>query len=484
MPSLEPYSSVGIPDDVPVPHFASARHPNAASTWANSAFTLTDNLPIHAGRVRELRPWQRYALTRALECDANGKLCWPIVVISAPRQVGKSVIERIACTWRLHQSELFGQTQSIVHVANKMNTALEIWQPVTHYFRNRYGKKAVYSATGQWRIVLPDGSRWLIQAANDSAGVGFSLTMILVDEAWQIDRRIIDASLRPTLTEAVNPQLWLVSTAGTHISDLMRSYRSLALSGSTEVLLLEWSASDEGTSDIADPRVWRQASPYWDEHKETYIRSMFQTTEEWAFRQQYLNQWVPNLVQPLLGPEVVREVETLEPISDGARVAFGVDVSPDRAHAAIVACADDKLEVVDNNDGISTGVAWVEPRIAELAARWNPSAIALDTSGPAQTIADRLAMREDIRDIVLTLNGRDMAMASGRLFDRLTERSIAVRANPKLQAALASATRRPYGQAWQFARDTRPSGVPLIAACLAMYAAEHAPESVEVSAIW
>jgi hypothetical protein len=37
-------------------------------------------------------------------------------------------------------------------------------------------------------IELPSGDRWLVHAANDSAGVGYSVSMLFVDEAWKVKR--------------------------------------------------------------------------------------------------------------------------------------------------------------------------------------------------------------------------------------------------------------------------------------------------------
>src|SRR5262249_8909385 len=154
----------------------------------------------------------------------------------------------------------------------------------------------------------PDGSRWMIQAATDGAGVGFALTMVLVDEAWRIQRSVVDAALMPTLTEANSGQLWLVSTAGTSTSDLMKAYRNAALNGSDSILILEWSAPDDESQDITNPELWRIASPYWDDKRELHVRHRLDTLTEWNFRQQYLNQWVPNMQAPLLGADVARIV--------------------------------------------------------------------------------------------------------------------------------------------------------------------------------
>ncbi len=476
----------GIPDSLPpmpesasYPRFITPIHPQRAYSWGDSARAFAETLPIHAGRVQEWRYWQRLVIDRALECDSNGQLLWPVVVISAPRQSGKSVIERIACLWRVHQSALFGETQTVLHIAHAERTAKEIWWPAANWVQHMHGRRALRTAHGNTAIILPDGARWLVQAATIGAGVGFSLSMVLVDEAWNIHRNIVEAALAPTLLESKNPQLWLVSTAGTAESDLMRAYRNYALSGAANVLLLEWSAPED-LDDIHDRAAWRAASPHWDANREARVAEKVETVEEWAFRQQYLNQWVPQLASPLFPASVIESVTTHDPLPDGVPT-FGVEVATDRSHAAIVAHCGDRCEVVDAGEGVQ----WVLPRVLSLAEKWQPLAIAFDAGGPAQSVADQIK-QTDYADMVMEFSGRQMASASTAFYDALAVRQLSVRAHPALVDAMSVARKRPFGQSWIFARQAEggASCVTLLAAVLAAGAAQRAANEVEASAIW
>jgi hypothetical protein len=119
--------------------------------------------------------------------------------------------------------------------------------------------------------------------------------MIFVDEAWKIDRSVVDDSLAPTLAEKANPQLWLVSTAGDSKSDLMQAYRQRALDRLDDpqpggVLLLEWSAPADADPD--EVSTWQWASPEWSPKREQFLRQQWTNVEESAWRKEYLNQWV------------------------------------------------------------------------------------------------------------------------------------------------------------------------------------------------
>ncbi len=243
----------------------------------------------------DLRGWQRHALDRALEHDAEGNLLWPTVIITVGRQSGKSYLARAVCMWRLHHADLFGETQTIMHVANKRSTAMEVLRPAGLWAVERYGKKAARWGNENAGIELPSGDRWLVHAANDSAGVGYSVSMLFVDEAWKIKEEVVTASLAPTMAERNQGQMWLVSTAGDSTSDLMIGYRQRALDrlesdDPGSILLLEWSAPAE--ADPENIETWKYGSPEWTDKRREFLAQQWNNVEESAFRQQYLNQWV------------------------------------------------------------------------------------------------------------------------------------------------------------------------------------------------
>jgi hypothetical protein len=197
--------------------------------------------------------------------------------------------------WRLHHAELFGETQTIMHVANKRSTAMEVLRPAGLWAVERYGKKAARWGNENAGIELPSGDRWLVHAANDSAGVGYSVSMLFVDEAWKIKEEVVTASLAPTMAERNQGQMWLVSTAGDSTSDLMIGYRQRALDrlesdDPGSILLLEWSAPAE--ADPENVETWKYGSPEWTDKRREFLAQQWNNVEESAFRQQYLNQWV------------------------------------------------------------------------------------------------------------------------------------------------------------------------------------------------
>jgi hypothetical protein len=132
----------------------------------------------------------------------------------------------------------------------------------------------------------------MIRAATDGVGVGFALSMLVVDEGWMIARSVVEAA-DPALSESESPQLLLVSTAGDSSSDLFGTYRGQALANLTDptnTLLVEWSAPRSAAID--DRSAWRQASPVWTPRRESEIADKLGKVDPLELRQQYLNQWI------------------------------------------------------------------------------------------------------------------------------------------------------------------------------------------------
>jgi len=414
------------------------------------------------------RWWQELAATRALETDADGRLVWRLVILSGPRQIGKSWIEREICAWRIGQARRWGELQNVLHVAHKLIAAQEVFRPAAMWATSLKGTRVRW-ANGEQQIELADRSRWMIQAATDGAGVAFSLQMALIDEAWRVPRKVFDEAIEPTLAEAESPQTWLVSTAGTAESDLMIANRAAAIASLDDpgdVLLIEWSAPPDADLDLDNPQVWQDCQPHWDERRAERLKTARAMSAERAFRQQWLNQWVPGVSGPLLGEEVWRKVATRG--SPGGDLAFGAAVRTDRQSAAITAYGNGTAELVEQHDG----AGWVAPRLAELAERHHAIAVGVPRTGPSGTVADEASQL--LGNLLVPLTTPQMEAAAGQVYDRLTTTPpvLRLRSHVTLGAAVAAAERRPGTAGWSWALDE--AGMVLTAISAAVWAGEHA----------
>ena len=377
-PEFDPTGWVRPRLETRAPSGVTGTHGGEAAEWLHRVYGMT------------LRAWQRHALDRALEHDEDGRLVWQVVVLTVGRQSGKSWLSRGICMWRLHHAELFNEPQTILHMANKRDTAMEVLRPAGLWALEKYGKGSVRWGNMSTGITLPSGDRWLIHAANDSAGVGYSCSMVFADEAWAISRSVIDTAVMPTMSEREQPQLWLVSTAGDSSSDLMIQYRSAAieqLDAPAGTLLLEWSAPADADPD--DPETWAWASPEWTPKRQAFVERQHATVEESSFRREWCNQWVVKSGGWLKDSQWA-DTTSEEQLPPGATWVVAVESSFDgQGHAVAVAGVLEDERVVVRVSTMRT-IKQVDQRLEELRME-HPMLFVIVTPG----YVDRLQQRFD-----------------------------------------------------------------------------------------
>ncbi|CAB4191156.1 Terminase large subunit, Lambdalikevirus-type [uncultured Caudovirales phage] len=428
-----------------------------AAQWAEENMGLT------------LYGWQRYALDRALEYGEDGLLVWPLVIITVGRQSGKSVLSRAVCMWRLHHADHFGEAQTILHVANKRNTAMEVMRPAGLWAVNTYGKKAVKWGNTEAGIETPDGNRWLIHAANDNAGVGYSVSMAFLDESWRISKSTYMDAIAPTMAAKISPQAYLVSTAGDSASDLMQTYRQAAIDAmgsddpdASEILILEWSAPMD--ADPEDPITWKWGSPEWSEKRENFLRQQWANVELSAFKRQYLNMWVAHADHWLKDSWWAETTSTDElPVSGIWNIAVESDFDG-MGHAVAIAATDDQGNVIVRVTTHRT-MREVDTQIAKIR-REHPSLYILVTPG----YVDRLKERFDG-----LVGQREAAAGTQNLLDLFDRRAIKHDGSQTLLEHFGSSTISRRQQGWVLSAPMGRNGV--YAARAVMFAAAQASKT-------
>ena len=312
----------------------------------------------------------------------------------------------------------------MLHVANKSLTARECWEPAARLASDKYGTvktgmkgrerrvAEVRFSTAQESIALPDGSRWLVMAATPNAGVGYSISLAIVDEAFSVKRNVVESSISPTMAARNNPQLWLVSTAGDAGSDLLRSYREAALADpSGEVLLLEWSSPPEAPYD--EPETWRWASPAWDDRREKFLRSRVAAMPSTEFASQFNNQWQVSL-NPWLPPDVWKACGVSRLAwptgKDSAVVAVESSMVDGRLSAVVAWKRGDRVAVRSHMTESPAGMwAWIDkfrparvllPPPLEVHYPGNPQRVGIVTAGTIRTLLPGVTRSIRGRDVV------------------------------------------------------------------------------------
>jgi hypothetical protein len=165
--------------------------------------------------------------------------------------------------------------------------------------------------------------------------------------------------------------------------------------------------------------------------------------------------------------EAINHTEVAQP----EQVTFAVDVNADQTHASIaIASAGGSAGMLVDKSGAGRrpGVGWVVDELARIA---KGATVAVSSTGPAKSLIIPL---EQAGVKVLPITSSDMQAACSWLFTQVVERKIVVQRHPDLDAAVASAEKRPIGDG--FVWDRRSGDIcALVALTEAAWAAQSAP---------
>lgn len=421
-------------------------------------------------------PWQQQVLDVALEIDAaTGKLAYREVVLTVPRQSGKTTLLLVLILLRALGSPL----QNIRYTAQTGSDArkkwTDDWLPIldastfSRFYRVRL-------TNGHEALRFNNGSLQALLATTQKAGHGGTIDLGILDEAFAHADARLEQALKPAMITRPQPQLWVVSTAGTPDKspylwgkvDIGRGAVDGGMTGS--VAYFEWSAADD--LDPADPETWWSCMPALGYTvTEGAVASDFASMDLGEFERAYLNRWKTAMTEPVIPLAIWNALvdEHSEPLDP---VCFAFDVSPDRfasiAAAGVRADGRMHVEILER----AHGTAWLPDRLAELKSH-RPVAIVCDPVGPAGSV---LAALEQRKVDIVTVTAQEHARACGMLYDLATElgpggdRQLHHLGDPDLLTALDGACKRPLGDAWAWSRKSSSVDIsPLVAATLALW---------------
>jgi Phage Terminase len=418
-------------------------------------------------------PWQRQVADVAMEVDpATGLLAHDEIDATLPRQSGKTTLELGVL---VHRCRTWARSRGLYSAQDRIHARAK-WEDdfVATLDRSPFvGEYRVRYQRGDEAIRWHNGSRLGITAPGEKAGHSDVLDVCVADEAWALEDSRLEQGLSPTMVTRPQPQLWVVSTAGTHRSAYLRGKvdagRARVGAGHrSTVAYFEWSAPLG--ADPADPATWRACMPALGHTvTERRIAAEFERLDLADFCRAYLNWWPGEIPADW---QVVAEAAWLalaDPSSAPVDpVAFAADVTPDRSAAAIAVAGvrGDGLghvEVIDHRPG--TG--WVVGRMVELHEKWDPCAIVVDDTGPAGSLIPPLEAAELE---VARPTTRARAAADSGLYDAVVDGSLRYVPRPVLDAAVAGAAKRPLGDSWAWARRGLSVDIsPLVAVSLARW---------------
>jgi phage terminase large subunit-like protein len=241
-----------------------------------------------------LLPWQRLVLSTALERSGR-RPAYRDVLVSVPRQSGKSSCSLALIVWRL----LSEPDQLVLYSAQNRVAArrklLHTWWPRLVRSPELAPRFKLFRGFGNEMLQADNGSRLELLSATESAGHGETTSLVVIDEAWVHQDPSVEQSVRPTMATCPDAQLWAISTAGTAKSVWWRGKldtgRTAAELGTTDgTALLEWAAAPD--DDPADEATWQGCMPSLGRLVDVAtVRADLHSMGAAQFKRAYLNLW-------------------------------------------------------------------------------------------------------------------------------------------------------------------------------------------------
>lgn len=292
------------------PRFSTPRDPSRA--------TLGPQVGEISRRLGQpLMEWQQEVVDVALELHPDGSFVYDEVVLTVPRQSGKTWLIIAWCVWRLAILSKTHGPQTSTYTAQKRQAARKrlerTFAPAlrrSKSFVEITNPRSRPRRANEWRLSLNNGSEciqiresyWQIEAVSEDAGHGDTLDDGTIDEArFQVDDRT-EASMGPAMSTRRDPQKKIISTAGGEDSPylyrkVLAGRKACETGDHGTVAYFEWSAPDD--ADPSDPEVWRSCSPALGHTiTERFLASEWAKAERGGreavdtFRQEFLNIWV------------------------------------------------------------------------------------------------------------------------------------------------------------------------------------------------
>jgi hypothetical protein len=400
------------------------------------------------GKVAQLlgranMPWQQYVADVGGEVDDTGRCVFSLLVVSVPRQSGKTTLDLAQSVQRC----LAQPRRKAWHTAQTGQDARKKWKELAEDVMTSPLRAVVdgrpRSSNGAESLIFRNGSNLRPFPPTRDALHGEQSDIVNVDEGWvhdDLSGADLMQAITPTQLTRPGAQTWIWSTRGdrssTWFHGLIDAIKADAIPGAA---LFDWGVPDG--EDPSDLEVIARHHPAYGHT--VSMRSLESAHAQFAtdpggWARAYGNVPTGNAerVLPLTAWTAASTVAELPP----GRPAYGVATSGDGAWTAIVAAVLDDAgvpwcEVIEHRPGRS----WAVDAVRRLTDRGQ--GVAIDRRGPAASVADQLELAGVP---LLPLGGADYTAACQDVYDRITEPHprILLRTHEALDAAADVAGRR------------------------------------------
>lgn len=461
----------GHPDDTPEcwlstlgdaqPTFATLPEPGAPNELA--AIELVAEM-----LKTPLLPWQRFVARVVTEKNPDGSYRYPTVLLTVPRQSGKTTLFRAILAARCLKKP---NRRSFLSAQSGKDARERLFDLADMIGLSPIGSTVtIRRAAEAPQIIFANKSRLRSFAPTAESLHGFTLSDVLLDEIFsfsEVEGNLLIGAVTPAMSTISDKQLLMCSTMGTaqsvFLNQQIKTGREATHNPDSGFAYFEWSLP-EG----ADP----MEQDNWTFHpglaagliKVADIQSAAETMKEnrGEFVRAYMNRLTLNS-EALF--DLGKWIEGKQQLSVPTRsqVAIGFEVSQDRSRSAIVAAWKTgkhyNLKLIRNGHGTQ----WL-PDALEQIHEGRP--LAMGTDKHPQNAVILTELETDAPNVkVQTLSTDSYKTGCVSFKARIEDGQILHNGHLGLQGAVASALSRPMGESWVVSHRSEPE---VIAAIVAM----------------
>jgi phage terminase large subunit-like protein len=423
-------------------------------------------------------PWQRMVCDGATEKTAQGFYKYPIVLITVPRQSGKTTLVGPVQLHRIMTRpniKAFFTAQTGKDATARMRDIQELvsGSPIAPLFK-------VSRAAGAHGLSLANRSQLRTFAPGPAALHGETPHLVTLDEIWKHDQargtELMGAIGPAQATLEGESQIWMISTMGTAQSGFMNEWVERGRAGHPGLFYAEWSMA-EGL-DPYEPKTW------WSFHpalgvtiSESYLvkESQDQPLGEWL--RAYCNTLTSSSDPLIADDDMASMAVTPSAVPSRRSLAVSYEVARDGESAAVMASWRD-LDGAPCTRVLhaATGTAWLIPFLVHVLAEWRPAVLAADDGGETRRITDELRR---LGLTVFTVPGGDVATACMSMLTALRDKLLRHDGSQALANAIRHVALQSWGDGWKFSRKNSSGSIAaLMASTIGLWAFDHQEKSL------
>lgn len=425
-------------------------------------------------------PWQDLSLDSVFSIDENSRWVCTEFGFLVSRQNGKG---NILLPFELAHLFLWpkpdGEPKTILHSAHEVRTAVEAFRRIKRVITSSAllmgellgGERGIKDNNQLRGFELANGNRLLFMSRSRNAGVGFTVDVLIVDEAQETPQAAMDALL-PTMSAVDNTQVLFAGTVPDELNnaEYFEGVRDRGRSGTDpRTGWMEFNpdgSQDPETAakiDIRDPEVHRQGNPgygYRPGLTQSTIDDELSRLDPDSFRRLRLSIW------PNRKPEEVEKLSEFDldvwkrhvgdyPVKgDGGVIAIAVGRGGGYATISKAIRFDDDHIVVEHHK-TDRKVRWVAKEVKALKQELGNALVVVDAKNAAMILTD--LDREGVK--YLSMNLDEIAAAHSIFIEWSNDGLILHRDQAEVTKSFEFATTRAIGRAgftWEPSDASKP----------------------------